>query len=73
MFIDLRKVCKRSVSLLVDIAIESYLSEVIEGFTGKDKCGMDNYPYHHYVIIGETIENVVCWRIYWGFPENLQL
>lgn len=73
MFLDLRKVCKMSVSLLVDIAIREHLSEVLYDIMNTTGNCADNYPYQQYIIIGNSSENVVCWRIYWGFPEKLQL
>jgi histone H3/H4 len=73
MFLDLRKVCKVSVSLLFDIAIREHLSEVLNDIMNKSEKCADNYPYQHYIIIGNSSENVVCWRIYWGYPDKLQL
>jgi len=72
-FIDMRKVCKFSVSLLIDMAIEAHLSWVVRDITKNKGVNADNYPYQQYIIIGEIDGGAVCWRIYWGFPENLRL
>ncbi len=72
-FFDMRKVCKFSVSLLIDMAIEAYLNDVVQAITGDKGRAEDNYPYQQYIIIGEVDDGVVCWRIYWGFPKKLRL
>ena len=66
-FIDLRKVCKCSVSLCIAIAVERYIDEL----TQKIKIGVDNYTrFSNYVLRHKVIEGVYCWYLYWGFPEK---
>jgi hypothetical protein len=65
--IDLRKVCKMSVSFLVACAIERYLDELLV----KCSKNADSYHYHNYAIMNIKIENVSCWVIYWGIPPRL--
>ena len=70
--LDMRKLCKRSVSLLVSIAVVDYLEEVLHDLN-LEREGIksnDNYQFLHYIIIKELINNVICWKIYWGLPEN---
>ncbi|HNV45473.1 MAG TPA: hypothetical protein PLE73_02640 [Spirochaetota bacterium] len=68
-FVDLRKVCKRSVSYLVAIAVEEYLDD----FVAEHINGMHNYaPFRHYVLRQEVIDDVICWHCYWGNPYRCQ-
>ena len=67
-FIDLRKLCKFSVSFLLAIAVKRYLDKLIEDMGGKSG---DNYVYYtNYVLHGEEIEGVNSFTFYWGFPEE---
>jgi len=74
-FLDLRKFCKRSVSFLVSSAIMLYLEDVVKEILGDSEReeGTDNYQFHHYILIRDMIDNVICWRIYWGYPKTLRL
>jgi hypothetical protein len=66
-FSDLRNFCKCSVSLLVAIAVEKYLGEMIEEL----KEGLHNYfRFSNYIIHREMIDGIVCWRLYWGSPMD---
>jgi len=63
-FIDMRKLFKRSVSLILSIAIDKYSKLLLN-------CHTDNYSYHHYILIQEHIDDdAICWRIYWGLPRD---
>ena len=63
-FLDLRKLLKMSVSLLLAYAVEKYLDK-------QKVLNTDNYWYKNYVIIKETINNTICWKFIWGFPRDL--
>ncbi len=63
-FLDLRKLLKMSVSLILAYAVNKYL--------GKQKTyNTDNYLYKHYAISKEIINNVICWKFIWGFPPDI--
>jgi hypothetical protein len=64
-FLDLRKLLKMSVSLILAYAVNKYLNKLQLNKT-------DNYSYKNYVIIKEVINNVISWRFIWGFPINIR-
>lgn len=64
-FLDLRKLLKMSVSLILAYAVQKYLPTLFNNFT-------DNNRYKNYIVIREIIENVVCWRFFWGYPYNIE-
>jgi hypothetical protein len=64
-FLDLRKLLKMSVSLILAYAVNKYLGKLI---TFK----ADNYIYKHYAIIKEIINDTICWKFIWGFPPDLR-
>lgn len=63
--IDARKVFKRSVSLLLAIAVEKYLDDLLTPADDKS----DNYPFNGYIFMRELVGGVVCWRFFWGIPN----
>ena len=64
-FVDLRKLCKFSVSCLLAKAVERYLGELQKNTEKK----VDNYRnFNNYVLHREVVEGIISWRIYWGFP-----
>ncbi len=63
-FLDLRKLLKMSVSLILAYAVKRYLGKQIVLNT-------DNYCYKNYIIIKETINDIICWKFIWGFPPDL--
>ena len=65
-FIDLRKFFKKSVSAIVAYAVKKYFKDMIK-LNNTDK-----YLFKNYVIIKETINNVITWKIYWGYPEKME-
>ena len=71
-FIDMRKLFKWSVSFLIAFAVQEHLDELMAKLADEkyDEYA-DNYPYHHYLIIPEKVDSAICWKIYWGIPENL--
>lgn len=64
-FLDLRKLLKMSVSLILAYAVDKYLQQLITGDI------TDNYRFIHYVVVKELVENIICWRFYWGCPPTL--
>ncbi len=32
----------------------------------------DNYLYKNYMIIRELIDNIICWRLIWGYPPHVE-
>ena len=68
-FIDLGKVCKCSVSLLVALAVDRYTDELIkEKAVKKD---VDNYIlFKHYLLNKVIVDGIICWQMYWGIPIN---
>lgn len=65
-FLDLRKLRKMSVSLILAYAVEKYLSK-------REKIIFtDNYRFVNYVIIKEMVDDVICWRFFWGYPPTLE-
>jgi hypothetical protein len=64
-FLDLRKLLKMSVSLILTRAVEKYIKKLMATkFT-------DNYQYKNYIIAREVIDNVICWKLIWGYPYNI--
>ena len=67
--LDLRKLRKMSVSLILACAIEEFLDEIIRSFTKNGKMP-DNYG-SFYAIISDFIEGVCFFTIYHGIPPTL--
>ncbi len=67
-FHDMRKGFKMSVSLILAYAVKNYFVEVLNDLMHDN--WMDNYPPKNYLIINEVVDDIVCWRIYWGFPSD---
>jgi hypothetical protein len=65
-FQDMRKLLKMSVSLILAHAVKRYLNKILQ------KNITDNYLFKDYVIIREVIDNIICWRLLWGFPPNFK-
>jgi hypothetical protein len=65
-FQDLRKLLKKSLSLILADAVKKYLGTLLK--KGKNT---DNYPHANYVIIKEMIDTIISWRLIWGFPPNI--
>ena len=72
-FTDMRKVYKCSVSLLLAYAIENYLNEILE-LIGREKNNenLDNYLKRSHAIFGCYVDGVMCWKLFWGIPKNLE-
>ncbi|OHD64061.1 MAG: hypothetical protein A2176_08595 [Spirochaetes bacterium RBG_13_51_14] len=65
-FLDLRKFLKMSVSCILANAVEKHLSKL------KRINNTDNYLYRNYVLVKEMIDNIVCWKLLWGYPTNIR-
>ncbi|MBP7738741.1 MAG: hypothetical protein KA369_22390 [Spirochaetes bacterium] len=63
--LDLRKLLKMSVSHILAMAVDKYLDELMKT-TIKDK-----YHFTNYILIKETINGILCWKLIWGFPANM--
>ncbi len=68
-FQDMRRVFKMSVSLILAYAVKNYLNEVLKDLLQMDS--PDNYPPKNYLILKDIIDGIVCWRLFWGFPTNV--
>jgi hypothetical protein len=64
-FLDLRRLLKMSVSLILVYAVRKFLNEIME------KRGTDNYCYRNYVLIKEIFNDTTCWRLIWGYPPDI--
>ncbi|MCP4129436.1 MAG: hypothetical protein GY754_00330 [bacterium] len=72
-WLDLRKFCKRSVSLIIAIAINEHLEQLIEEFSSTEKPkNSDSYP-SDYLFLARDSCGIQKFVIYWGFPEETQL
>jgi hypothetical protein len=64
--LDLRRLLKMSVSLILAYAVRKYLNEKME------RKETDNYQYKNYVLIKEIFNDTICWRLIWGFPIGIE-
>jgi hypothetical protein len=65
-FQDLRKLLKMSISLILAYAVKKFLTRLL-----KTK-NTDNNRYKNYIVLRETIDDIISWRFIWGFPPNLK-
>jgi hypothetical protein len=65
-FQDMRKLFKKSLSLIVAEAVKKFIDKHHKG-----KSDRDNYPHTNYVIIREMFDSIISWRLIWGFPPNI--
>ncbi len=66
-FNDLRKISKCSVSLLIAISLDQFFTTL----HSENNLFVDNYTQcRHYVIIRDQVDGILCWYLYWGFPEK---
>jgi hypothetical protein len=64
-FLDLRKILKMSVSLILAYAVKLYLGQIIK------KKITDNYQsFQNYIIAKEVSDTIICWKLIWGYPPN---
>ena len=67
-FVDLRKVCKFSVSYLLAKAVDLYLDKLWEEDLEKS---VDNYrTFNNYVLHHTVIDGIISLQSYWGYPEK---
>lgn len=63
--LDLRKLLKMSVSLILAYAVLKYLNKLLsKNFT-------DNYRYKNYILVEDSIDTIPCWTLIWGYPRNI--
>jgi hypothetical protein len=65
-FLDLRKLLKMSVSLILAYAVEKFLSRLLKTNS------TDNNRFRNYIIIREIVDDIICWKFIWGFPPNIE-
>ena len=65
-WLDLRKLLKMSVSLILAYAVKKFLCKLIKINS------TDNYLYKNYIIVKEVIDSVIVWKFIWGCPINLE-
>ncbi|MCP4131736.1 MAG: hypothetical protein GY754_12225 [bacterium] len=72
-WIDMRKIHKRSVSLIISIAINEHLDQLVEELSAAENpvC-LDNYP-SDYLFLARESNGIQKFVIYWGLPEMTQL
>ncbi len=65
-FLDLRKLLKMSVSLILAYAVNKFLNSILKNNI------TDNNRYKNYIIIKEYIDSIICWKFIWGYPRNIE-
>ena len=65
-WLDLRKLMKMSVSLILAFAFKKFMRKPIKFNT------TDNYLLRNYFIIKEIIDSTIIWKFIWGWPPNLK-
>jgi hypothetical protein len=68
-FLDMRKVFKMSVSLIVAYAVRKYLKQLVEELTKKITT-TDNNGLNNYICSKIDIGGTICWITYWGIPSR---
>jgi hypothetical protein len=72
-FLDLRKLCKMSVSLLLAYCVKKYL---VKRHRAMKKTALlhigDKNRYRNYVVIRDIYRGVVIWKLFWGFPPGIE-
>jgi len=66
--IDLRKVLKMSVSLVIANAVMQYLNEIIKDFCKNSKNTDNNH--HSYIFISNVYDGIFSFTIFWGIPPK---
>ena len=69
-FIDMRKVFKRSVSLLIALSVERHLDAILAELSKTGSTDTDNYLFQSYIMCEEIVDSCVCWKLFWGIPKN---
>ncbi|MBN2077548.1 MAG: hypothetical protein JW838_01190 [Spirochaetes bacterium] len=64
-FLDLRKLLKMSVSLILAMAVKKYINEM-------EIISTDNYQYKDYTLVKKAIGSTFSWHIIWGCPPIVE-
>ncbi len=74
-FQEMRYFFRRSISLVMAIAVFRYLDEVLEEILNSDNTDLHEYfyPYENRAKSIKCTENVPTFKIWWGIPWNLEL
>lgn len=64
--LDLRKLLKMSVSLIIADAVNDFFGEMC------DKKSSDNYHFKNYFISLAIDGGIICWKLYWGIPHEIR-
>ncbi len=72
---DMRKIFRRSISLVMAIAVRTYLATIVEAIVNKTAKTVlaDTYQFENYAIFINRICYAPSFRIWWGLPKNLEL
>jgi hypothetical protein len=63
--LDLRKLFKMSVSLIIASGVDRYLDMLMKGKFA------DNNRFNNHIVIREVAGNIICRRLYRGYPNNI--
>jgi hypothetical protein len=69
-YLDMRKFYKMSVSFILAYAVRCYLNEITNELLDKN-FSTDNYIYKNYTLMKYTIDEIICWQIYWGIHPQI--
>jgi hypothetical protein len=69
-YLDMRKFFKMSVSLILAFAVIRYLDDILNELLIGNK-NADNYFYRNYIFVQKTVDEIICWQMYWGIPQKL--
>jgi hypothetical protein len=64
--LDLRKLLKMSVSLILSIAVKKFLKHLMQNKNA------DNYQFKNYMVAKRVINGLTHWTFIWGFPFNIE-
>jgi len=65
--LDLRKLCKMSLSLIIAYAAHNFLDDLLEEWAvEQNRENVENTEYHCYVASVRIINDIKCWRMLWG-------
>jgi hypothetical protein len=70
---DMRKFFKLSVSMILAIAVEHYLDEILDDYKRNKLFRIsDNYPYSGYIFNKEHLDGAILWKFTWGIPKKIK-
>ena len=64
-FLDLRKILKMSVSLILAIGVKRYLEKTNTNLT-------DNYQLKNYTLAKQTYGTTIIWHLVWGYHPAME-